>query len=156
LPKVRDPVILEAHAMGESDHRLFVYGTLLEGQRDHGLLEGRTRIGACTTEAAFHLVDLGAYAALVPGGATSVAGELYLVDLRTIVAIDVAQQVPVLFARARVRLSDGTEAETHVMTADQVRGRRRLHHGDWRKRFSGHEAPVAGPFAQWARSRSSR
>jgi gamma-glutamylaminecyclotransferase len=140
--------------MGEDDRRLFVYGTLLEGEKDHHLLAGRTPIARVTTEAFFHLVDLGAYPALVPGGTTSVAGELYLVDLPTLLAIDVAEQVPSLFARARVRLSDGTEAESHVMDEDRVRGRRRLHHGDWRKRFTGHVAPITSPFARWARNRS--
>jgi hypothetical protein len=43
-----------------------------------------------------------------------------------------------------------------VMEPDQVRGRRRLHHGDWRKRFTGHVSPFESPFAKWARSRSFR
>jgi gamma-glutamylaminecyclotransferase len=140
--------------MGEEDRRLFVYGTLLEGEKDHQLLAGRAPVGRFTTEAFFHLVDVGTYPALVAGGTTCVAGELYLVDLRTLLAIDVALQVPTLFARVRVRLSDGTEAESHVMGEDRVRGRRRLHHGDWRKRFTGHVAPVASPFATWARNRA--
>jgi|HubBroStandDraft_4_1064222.scaffolds.fasta_scaffold341999_1 gamma-glutamylcyclotransferase (GGCT)/AIG2-like uncharacterized protein YtfP len=141
--------------MVEADRRFFVYGTLLEGEKDHSLIEGRMRLGACTTEPAFHLVDLGPWAALVVGGSTSVAGELYLVDQRTLVEIDVIRQVPVLFKRARIRLSDGSEAESYVMEPDQVRGRRRLRHGDWRKRFTGHVPPFDSPFAQWARSRSS-
>lgn len=157
---VRDPLPMvprfsddRPRSMAEDNHRLFVYGTLLEGEANHELLGGRTPVGRFTTEAFFHLVDLGPYPALVPGGTTSVAGELYLVDLRTLLAIDVAQQVPSLFARARVRLSDGTEAESHVMSEDRVRGRRRLRHGDWRTRFTAHIAPFASPFAQWARSR---
>jgi gamma-glutamylcyclotransferase (GGCT)/AIG2-like uncharacterized protein YtfP len=142
--------------MAEAERCFFVYGTLLEGEKDHALIEGRMRLGARATEPAFHLVDLGPWAALVVGGSTSVAGELYLVDQRTLVEIDVIRQVPVLFKRARIRLSDGSEAESYVMEPDQVRGRRRLHHGDWRKRFTGHVAPFDSPFAQWARSRSSR
>ncbi len=142
--------------VADDDRRLFVYGTLLEGERDHRVLEGRRFLGACTTEAAFHLVDLGAYAAMVPGGSTCVAGELYLVDQRTLVEIDVLREVPVLFRRVRIRLGDGSGAETHVMDEDRVRGRRRLQHGDWRKRFTGHVQPHASPFAQWARRRSSR
>jgi gamma-glutamylcyclotransferase (GGCT)/AIG2-like uncharacterized protein YtfP len=132
--------------MSEADRRFFVYGTLLEGEKDHALIEGP----------AFHLVDLGPWAALVVGGSTSVAGELYLVDQRTLVEIDVIRQVPVLFKRARIRLADGSEAESYVMEPDQVRGLRRLRHGDWRKRFTGHVSPFDTPFAQWARGRSSR
>ena len=93
---------------------------------------------------------------MVAGGSTSVAGELYAVDQPTLLAIDVARQVPVLFKRVRIRLADGSEAESYVMDADQVRGRRKLHHGDWRKRFTGHVQPFASPFAKWARDRSSK
>ena len=142
--------------MAGADRRLFVYGTLLEGEKDHVLIEGRTRLGASTTEAAFHLVDLGPWAALVAGGPTAVAGELYLVDQKTLIAIDVVHQVPVLFKRARIRLADGSEAESYVMEADQVRGRRRLGHGDWRRRFTGQVAPSGSPFAQWAKGRLPR
>jgi gamma-glutamylcyclotransferase (GGCT)/AIG2-like uncharacterized protein YtfP len=137
------------------DRRLFVYDTLLEGEKEHGLLEGAERVGACATEAAFELVDLGALGALIPGGATSVHGELYHVDLAMLVKVDVIRQVPILFDRARVRLADGLEAETYVMKPDQARGRRRLHQGDWRKRFTDNVRPFDSPFARWARGRFS-
>ena len=136
------------------DRRLFVYGSLLEGESDHGLLGAGQRLGAYQTEPAFHLIDLGAYAALVPGGSTSVVGEVYLVDLATLLKVDVARQVPILFDRVAVGLSDGSRGEAYVMNPDQVRGRRRLHHGDWRKRFTGNVQPFDSPFARWARGRS--
>ena len=137
------------------DRRLFVYGTLLTGESDHGLLETGQRLGAYRTEPDFHLVDLGACAALVPGGSTSVLGEIYLVDLATLLKVDVARQVPILFDRVTVGVSDGSKAEAYVMTPDQVRGRRRLHHGDWSKRFTGNVRPFDSPFARWARGRST-
>jgi gamma-glutamylcyclotransferase (GGCT)/AIG2-like uncharacterized protein YtfP len=138
---------------GSPDRRLFVYGALLEGEADHGLLEGGEKLGAFQTEPAFHLVDLGLYAALIPGGATSVAGELYRVELATVLRIDVLRQVPILFDRARIRLADGSVADAYVMSPDQARGRRRVQHGDWRKRFTEHVHPFDSPFAKWARSR---
>ncbi len=140
----------------EGDRRLFVYGTLLEGERDHRLLDGRQPVGACSTEPSFQLVDLGAYAAMVAGGSTSVAGELYLVDRQTLVEIDLVREVPILFKRVLIPLGDGSQAETYVMDVDQVRGKRRLNHGDWRRRFTGDVQPFASPFARWARGRSSR
>jgi gamma-glutamylcyclotransferase (GGCT)/AIG2-like uncharacterized protein YtfP len=140
--------------MPDLDRRLFVYGTLLSGEPDNARLDGAEPLGPCRTEPAFHLVDLGAYAALEPGGSTSIQGELYRVDLRTILAIDVFREVPVLFKRVRIRLADGSEAEAYGMASDQLRGRRRLSHGDWRKRFTGHVRPLDGPFSRWARNRS--
>ena len=137
--------------------RIFVYGTLLEGHPGHGLLDGAELGGVALTEAAFELVDLGAYAALVPGGKTAVSGELYLVDLETRARIDRERQVPLLFERARIRLADGSEAEAYVMSADKVRGRRRLRHGDWRRRFEpAVPRPEPSPFVTWARGRFSK
>jgi gamma-glutamylcyclotransferase (GGCT)/AIG2-like uncharacterized protein YtfP len=137
--------------------RLFVYDTLLGGQPDHHLLAGAEALGAANTEAAYQLVDLGAYPALVSEGSTSVAGELYYVDLETRARLDCHRQVPILFERATIRLADGTEAEAYVMSPNQVRGRRRLRHGDWRKRFAPSVArPDPPPFVRWARDRFSK
>jgi len=133
---------------------LFVYGTLLEGHPGHGLLAGARFDGVARTEPSFELIDLGAYAALVPGGSTSICGEVYEVDLETIARIDCERQVPILFERARVRLADGLEADTYVMPVDKVRGRRGLRHGDWRRRFEPTAPrPAPSPFVQWARGR---
>jgi gamma-glutamylaminecyclotransferase len=137
--------------------RLFVYGTLLEGQPGHGLLAGSEPLGIARTQARFQLVDLGAYAAMVPEGSSSIVGELYGVDLDTRARIDRHLQVPLLFQRSRIALDDGSEAEAYVMSADRVRGRRRLRHGDWRKRFAPSVPRGApSPFVQWARGRFTK
>lgn len=139
--------------MASPDRRLFVYGTLLKGEPGHSVLEGSESLGTAQTEPAFQLVDLGPFAALIPEGTTSVAGELYRVAMATVLRIDVLRQVPILFDRARIRLADGSEADAYVMTRDQVRGRRTVHGGDWRKRFSDQARPVDSPFARWSRNR---
>jgi gamma-glutamylcyclotransferase (GGCT)/AIG2-like uncharacterized protein YtfP len=134
--------------------RLFIYGTLLSGERDHGLMASAELLGPALTDAQFQLVDLGMYAALVPDGKIAVHGELYAASLATRREIDVARQVPILFQRVTVRLADGTQAETYAMTADQVRGKRRLAHGDWRARFAPPgERRAGGAFVKWSRSR---
>ncbi len=134
--------------------RLFVYGTLLSGERDHALLGSAELIGAATTSAEHQLVELNVYAALIPDGKVAVHGELYAASLETRRQIDVARQVPILFQRATIRLADGTEAETYMMHPDQVRGKRRLAHGDWRKRFAPtlERRPVS-PIVNWTRNR---
>ena len=133
---------------------LFVYGTLRQGEPRHGLLGGADFIGTGLTPPAFHLVDVGPYAALVPGGATAVAGELYRVTLETRRAIDVALEVPILFKREQIQLADGADADAYVLSVDQVRGRRRLAHGDWKQRFSRSISRQAGgAWAAWSRDR---
>jgi gamma-glutamylaminecyclotransferase len=117
------------------DIRLFVYGSLLRGERDHALLEGASFVGEARTAPSYTLVDLGPYAALLENGRVSVAGQLYLIDKKQRFAIDVKRECPVLFQRILVRLDDDTTAETYAMHDEQVRGKRRIGHGDWRRRF---------------------
>jgi gamma-glutamylcyclotransferase (GGCT)/AIG2-like uncharacterized protein YtfP len=132
---------------------LFVYGTLLSGEREHARLSRAERVGEARTEPIFHLVDLGAYPAMVLGGTTAVAGELYNVDASTLRELDEFEEVPILFQRLRVRLDDGALADAYVMEPDQVRGKRRIAHGDWRKRMAPEVRPHDGPWARWARGR---
>lgn len=131
-----------------------MYGTLLTGERDHALLASAELLGPASTEPLYQLVELNVYAALIPDGKVAVHGELYALDLETRRRIDVARQVPILFQRGTVRLADGSEVETYAMNADQVRGKRRLSHGDWRKRFAPTlERQAPGRLVNWARSR---
>jgi gamma-glutamylaminecyclotransferase len=138
----------------QRDCRLFVYGTLRQGEPRHTLIASATSLGPGTTLPAFHLVDVGPFAALVRGGATAVQGELYLVDLQLRRAIDVALEVPILFTRETIALAEGGEADTYLLTLDQVRGRRRLAHGDWKQRFARSlPSRAGGAWVQWARGR---
>jgi gamma-glutamylcyclotransferase (GGCT)/AIG2-like uncharacterized protein YtfP len=136
---------------------LFAYGTLRQGEIQHGLLANARLLRMASTPPAFHLVEAAPYAALVRGGVTSVTGELYEVDLATRRVIDVERQVPLLFTRETIELADGTSADTYLLTSDQVRGRRRLAHGDWKKRFSGSASSLAGgDWVAWSRGRWSK
>jgi gamma-glutamylaminecyclotransferase len=133
--------------------RLFVYDTMLTGEPENEILRGAELVAAAETEAAFHLVDLGAYGALVPGGQTAVLGEVYAVERATCLALDVRREVPILFRRCAVRFADESLAEAYVLSPDQVRGRRRIPSGDWRKRFAPVTASVPRPWSEWARGR---
>lgn len=134
--------------------RLFVYGSMLSGQRDHSVLEAAALLGRVLTLPRYTLVDIDRYAALIAYGTTAVQGELYLIDLMPLAMVDRAYQVPHLFQRKSVALADGTMAETHVMTMEQVRGKRRLGHGNWLERFAPRSVPHRNnPFAQLAQQR---
>jgi gamma-glutamylcyclotransferase (GGCT)/AIG2-like uncharacterized protein YtfP len=136
---------------------LFVYGTSRQGEPRHGSLGKSPLIGPAVTPAEYRLVDLGPYAALVRGGLMAVTGELYRVDLETRRALDVEHQVPLLFNRETILLADGVEAEAYLMTSEQVRGRRRLAHGDWKKRFSRSiSSQAGGAWVAWSRGRWTR
>src|SRR4051794_21303469 len=97
----------------DRDCPLFVYGSLLEGEPHHALLAGAESLGAQATEPRYQLVDLGAYAAMIPG-TTSVQGELYAIDRDLRARIDRAREVPVLFQRVRIRLANQEEVEAYT------------------------------------------
>jgi gamma-glutamylcyclotransferase (GGCT)/AIG2-like uncharacterized protein YtfP len=139
--------------MPEKKRTLFVYGTLLAGEREHARLAGAERLGPARTEAIFQLVDLGAYPALVADGTTAIHGELYRLERSALRDLDVFEQVPILFQRMRIPLADGSQVDAYAMSPDQVRGRRRIGHGDWRRRFVPSVRTFESAFARWARSR---
>jgi gamma-glutamylcyclotransferase (GGCT)/AIG2-like uncharacterized protein YtfP len=137
--------------------RLFAYGTLMSGQRDHSILEGAELLCRTQTEARYTLVDIDVYAVLIDDGKTAVHGELYLIDHMHLARVDALRQVPHLFQRHSVTLADASLAEAHFMMLEQVRGKRRLGHGNWLERFAPRNVPHRDrPFAKWARQRSSK
>jgi gamma-glutamylaminecyclotransferase len=120
--------------------KLFVYGTFRKGERNHEQLAEAEFIGAAVTAPRYRLVDLNVYPALI-AGRMAVIGELYWVDRELRRKLDVLEQCPYLFQRELIELSDEQQVEAYVMRDEQVRGRRRLHVGDWKQRF----APRFGP-----------
>jgi len=134
--------------------RIFVYGTCLPGEREHSLLEGAEFIGPALSAPIYQLVDLGMYAALIADGKVAVHGEIYALTLEQRRRLDVARQVPFLFQRTPVKLASGESVDAYVMAPDPVRGKRRLAHGDWKKRFApAVPARAGGPLVAWAKRR---
>ena len=83
------------------------------------------------TEPAFELVSLGAFPAMVAGGATAVVGEVYDVDAVTLAALDRLEGHPRFYERRTVRLEDGDEVAAYVLPIEQAHGRPRIPSGDW-------------------------
>ena len=136
--------------------RLFVYGLLLQGEREHFLLEGAPLLGEARTVPEHTLVDLDFYPVLLVGGQVAVIGEVYGVSPHLRFKLDVHHQCPALFRRVTLRLEDGSLAETYVMDDEKVRGKRRLRGGSWRGRFDPRKSSVPpGPMTEYARKRFS-
>lgn len=133
---------------------LFVYGLLLQGEREHALLGEARLVGEALTKPQHTLVDLDFYPVLLERGQVSVLGELYEVTRQRRFELDVHHQCPALFRRITVELSDGTRAETYAMDEEKVRGKRRLKGGSWRGRFEPRKSNVPpGPMTEYARKR---
>jgi gamma-glutamylcyclotransferase (GGCT)/AIG2-like uncharacterized protein YtfP len=86
-------------------HRVFVYGTLKRGQRNHQrfLGPGTGARFAADTEIEGLLSDLGTFPAVVLGGEREVRGELFEVQDEALEALDRLEGVPDLYQRSRVR-----------------------------------------------------
>jgi gamma-glutamylcyclotransferase (GGCT)/AIG2-like uncharacterized protein YtfP len=114
---------------------LFVYGTLLRGEPNHLQLSDAAFVRAARTEARYELLDLGGYPALLEDGATAISGEVYDVDPELLEKLDAFEEVPELYERKRVRLSDG-HVDAYVMPRSRAIGAPTIADGRWRKLIS--------------------
>lgn len=115
-------------------HAIFVYGTLLRGERNHGVIAGALFFGEAKTEPGFELVDLGGYPAMVAGGNVSISGEVYAVDSDTLAQLDELEEHPDYYRRLPVRLATGLCVEAYLLGGEHVRGYPRIVSGCWRRR----------------------
>lgn len=113
---------------------LFVYGTLLRGEGAHHMLSTAHFVGEALTQPAYELFDLGAYPALVRGGATEVHGELYEAPAALLAELDAFEGHPTLFHRAHVRLVGHAHVHAYFLQPMQVAGSARIASGRWRAR----------------------
>jgi gamma-glutamylcyclotransferase (GGCT)/AIG2-like uncharacterized protein YtfP len=114
--------------------RLFVYGTLLSGEANHGRLQAARRVGVRRTEPRYTLLNLGEYPALIEGGSTSVVGELYDLEDGLLPAIDSFEGHPSLYRRTAIRLLGGEAVEGYVLAVPRRRRRSAIiASGDWRE-----------------------
>ncbi len=116
------------------EHLVFVYGTLMRGEHHHDKLAHATFLGARSTLPAYDLVRIDYYPALLPGGSTSVTGELFRVDDATLARLDELEEVPTYYLRASIELTDGSTALTYLMPRERAVGAKPIPSGDFRRR----------------------
>lgn len=95
--------------------RLFVYGTLKRGERNHRLMAGQHFVRPAQTEPGFRLIDLGPYPGMVRAAdRPGVWGELYDVSECGVDELDDFEGVPELFVREVIDLADGERAWAYL------------------------------------------
>lgn len=98
--------------------RLFVYGTLLEGQPGHSRILGLKKPLAktCTRESQFTMVtDLGSnFPFVFYGGSSRIKGEVYELTSAEVAELDIYEDYPRLYGRQPVALENGEEAEMYT------------------------------------------
>ncbi len=111
---------------------LFVYGTLRAGESAHHLLDGARLVGEFRTETAYELMNMGPFPAMVEGGATAVAGEVYAIGARKIPQLDDYEDCPRLFYRSAVRLQQGPAAQAYFIRRERLAPRfKPIASGNW-------------------------
>lgn len=113
---------------------MFVYGTLLVGERNHRLLTGAQLLCEAKTPPRFQLHDLGAYPGLVLRGKHAVAGEVYEVGEAMLAALDRLEGHPRFYRRTSLVLDGGRRVQTYLLTREQVEGYPVITSGSWRSR----------------------
>ncbi|HEV7281037.1 MAG TPA: gamma-glutamylcyclotransferase family protein [Pirellulaceae bacterium] len=78
---------------------IFVYGTLKRGQVRHFALAGQRLLGDAKSRPRYRMVNLGSYPALIEGGASAIAGELWEVDATCLALLDEIESVAEAYYR---------------------------------------------------------
>jgi len=112
------------------EHNIFVYGTLLRGEVNHGLLADARFLGAHRTKPCFTLYALGGYPGLVGGGGTAVRGEIYRINQADLRMLDRLEDYPRLYLRRLIQTPFG-RAWVYLYRA-AVRDHAVIESGDWR------------------------
>lgn len=68
--------------------KVAVYGSLLKGLGNHGLLANSTLLGEDTTSSNYTMYDLGSFPGLLEGGNNAYTIEVYEVDAHTLQRLD--------------------------------------------------------------------
>lgn len=115
-------------------HRVFVYGSLKRGERNHELLAAARFVGPGRTPPRFTLVELlahGGYPAMVEGGKTAIEGEVWEVDDATLAALDALEEHPGFYRRVQLELADGAKTLTYVLPKNLAAGAPVVDSGCW-------------------------
>lgn len=110
---------------------IFVYGSLLRGQANHGVLRrhGARFVAAGKTEPRFTMYSLGEYPAIASHGKTAIAGEVYAVDADALAALDKFEGAQ--YRRVGVALDDGRHVDVYLLRGDVPAGAPKVRGGDW-------------------------
>lgn len=95
--------------------RLFLYGTLMRGMGNHGLLPRGTFEREARTEPGWRLYASGIPYLVRLDGGEGVLGEIHNVDIETLERLDRLEGHPRWYQRTPLRLEDGVTAEAYVM-----------------------------------------
>lgn len=125
-----------------SQHRVFVYGTLMRHEANHHYLRAATYLGRARTAPRYRLFSLGSYPVLCLNGRQRVYGEVYQVSTATLQQLDRLEEYPHYYQRKQVPTAFGPawlyfQAQPPVTARPIASGRWQSVHGRFLMRFEG-------------------
>lgn len=111
---------------------IFVYGTLLAGESNHGLLANAEFLGADRLANA-QLYNLGEYPMMLPGEGM-VTGEVYRVTVDTLTKLDILEEHPEIYFRGQIILESGRSSQVYWGRSQHTVNCPGIACGDWRLR----------------------
>jgi gamma-glutamylaminecyclotransferase len=112
--------------------KVFVYGTLRQGEGNHRLLARARCVGQARTRPEFSFHSLGGFTGMIAGGQQEVLGEVYEVDQYTLDRLDRLEGHPRFYRRTAITLADGTQVDTYLLPRAHYGGHPVIASGDWR------------------------
>lgn len=114
---------------------ILTYGTLLKGESNHGLLQDSLFVKEGITKPEYTMISLGGFPGILTGGTTSIKGEVYEVDKKTLDRLDRLEGHPDWYKRTPIELLDGTQVEVYIYPPLKGEGEKRvIESGSWRDR----------------------
>jgi molybdenum cofactor guanylyltransferase len=111
---------------------IFVYGTLLAGESNHGFLANAEFLGADRLQNA-QLYNLGEYPMMLPGEG-AVTGEVYRVTADTLTELDILEEHPEIYFRGQIILESGRSGQVYWGRSQHTVNCPGIACGDWRLR----------------------
>ena len=132
IPAVEPSILINWNSPADLSTIIFVYGTLLAGEANHGLLTNAQFLGADRLSNA-QLYNLGEYPMILPGEGT-VTGEVYRITAGTLRELDILEEHPQIYFRGQIILASGRSSQVYWGRSQHTVNCPGIACGDWRLR----------------------
>lgn len=113
--------------------KVFLYGTLMKGERNNHLLKSSKFIKDIKTTPNFTMYSCTHFPAVIEGGNTSIKGELWWVTERDLIDLDRLESHPNFYVRKQIELENGEKVEAYILPIDILNGCI----GSWKENVTG-------------------
>jgi len=125
-----------------SQHRVFVYGTLMRREANHHYLRGAIYLGRAQTAPCYRLFSLGSYPVLCLHGRQRICGEVYRVSTAILRQLDRLEEYPHYYRPNKIPTDFGPawlyfQAQPPAGAVAIASGNWRTVHGRFLTRFEG-------------------